>query len=117
MASKLTGGANAAEKRKKRVIDIGGVKIGGNNRIAIQSMCNTKTEDIEATVNQVLQLEALGCDIIRLAVPSVEAARAISEIKKRVNIPIVADIHDIDSGVISEHSESSRTFMPKHIKL
>ncbi len=93
MASKLTGGANAAEKRKKRVIDIGGVKIGGNNRIAIQSMCNTKTEDIEATVNQVLQLEALGCDIIRLAVPSVEAARAISEIKKRVNIPIVADIH------------------------
>ncbi len=80
-------------RNNTKVIDIGGVKIGGDYPIAIQSMCNTKTEDVEATVAQILALEAVGCEIIRVAVPTMEAALAISEIKKRIHIPLVADIH------------------------
>ncbi len=76
-----------------KVIDIGGVKIGGGMPIAIQSMTNTKTEDVEGTVEQILELEAAGCDIIRVAVPTMEAAQAIAEIKKQIHIPLVADIH------------------------
>lgn len=76
-----------------REIQIGNVKIGGGNPIAIQSMTNTKTQDVEATVAQILKLEALGCQIIRCTVPDFEAARALSEIKKRIHIPLVADIH------------------------
>ena len=67
-------------------------KVGGNP-VAIQSMTNTKTEDVEATVAQILALEAAGCDIIRCAVPTMEAAEALTEIKKRIHIPLVADIH------------------------
>lgn len=76
-----------------REIAIGKVKIGGANPIAIQSMTNTKTENIEATVAQILELEQAGCDIIRCAVPTMEAAEAITAIKKRIHIPLVADIH------------------------
>lgn len=76
-----------------REIQIGNVKIGGGNPIAIQSMTNTKTQDVEATVAQILKLEALGCQIIRCTVPDFEAARALAEIKKRIHIPLVADIH------------------------
>ena len=76
-----------------KVIQIGTVKIGGGNPVAIQSMTNTKTEDVEATVQQILALEAAGCQIIRCAVPTMEAAEAIREIKKRIHIPLVADIH------------------------
>ena len=76
-----------------KVIQIGTVKIGGGNPVAIQSMTNTKTEDVEATVQQILALEAAGCQIIRCAVPTMEAAEAIREIKKRIYIPLVADIH------------------------
>ncbi|WP_026835674.1 flavodoxin-dependent (E)-4-hydroxy-3-methylbut-2-enyl-diphosphate synthase [Eubacterium xylanophilum] len=76
-----------------REIAIGNVKIGGDNPIAIQSMTNTKTEDVKATVEQINRLAAAGCDIIRVAVPTMEAAKAISEIKKQINIPLVADIH------------------------
>lgn len=76
-----------------KVIQIGTVKIGGGNPVAIQSMTNTKTEDVEATVQQILVLEAAGCQIIRCAVPTMEAAEAIREIKKRIYIPLVADIH------------------------
>lgn len=76
-----------------REIQIGTVKIGGGNPIAIQSMTNTRTEDIEATVAQILALEAVGCDIIRCAVPTMEAAEAFKEIKKQIHIPLVADIH------------------------
>lgn len=75
------------------MIDIGGVKIGGENPIAIQSMCNTKTEDVAATVQQIQGLEEAGCEIIRVAVPTMEAAGAIREIKKQIHIPLVADIH------------------------
>ena len=78
---------------KTKVIQIGNRKIGGGNPILIQSMTNTRTEDVEATVAQILRLEAAGCEIIRSTVPTIEAAKAIGEIKKRIHIPIVADIH------------------------
>ena len=76
-----------------KVIQIGGRKIGGGNPIAIQSMTNTKTEDVKATVEQILRLEKAGCEIIRCTVPTLEAAAAIREIKKQIHIPLVADIH------------------------
>lgn len=76
-----------------RVIRIGDRGIGGGNPVLIQSMCNTKTQDVEATVNQISALTAAGCDIIRVAVPDMEAAEAVKEIKKRITIPLVADIH------------------------
>ena len=72
---------------------MGGRPIGGGNPILIQSMCNTKTEDVRATVEQILRLERAGCEIIRVAVPTREAAEAIREIKKEIHIPLVADIH------------------------
>ena len=74
-------------------VNIGGVRIGGGNRIAIQSMCNTKTADVEATVEQIARLEDAGCEIIRVAVPDNDAAKALSAIKSRIHIPLVADIH------------------------
>ena len=74
-------------------VRIGNRVIGGGNPILIQSMTNTKTEDVEATVAQILELEAAGCDIIRSTVPTLEAAKALGEIKKRIHFPIVADIH------------------------
>ena len=67
--------------------------LGGNNPIRVQSMCNTDTKDVEATVKQILELEKKGCEIIRVAVPGMEAAKAIGAIKKKINIPLVADIH------------------------
>lgn len=76
-----------------RIVRIGNRCIGGGNKIAIQSMTNTKTEDVEATVAQILALEKAGCEIIRCTVPTLEAAAAISEIKKQIHIPLVADIH------------------------
>lgn len=80
-------------RENTKVIRIGNKKIGGGNPVLIQSMCNTKTEDVAATVDQILKLEAAGCDIIRVAVPTMEAAAAIRQIKKQIHIPIVADIH------------------------
>lgn len=76
-----------------KTIRIGDRVIGGGNPILIQSMCNTKTEDVTATVAQILKLEQAGCDIIRVAVPTLEAAAALKEIKKQIHIPLVADIH------------------------
>ena len=76
-----------------KVIQIGDRKIGGGNPITIQSMTNTKTEDVKATVEQILRLERAGCEIIRCTVPTLEAAAAIREIKKQIHIPLVADIH------------------------
>lgn len=76
-----------------KVVKIGDRIIGGNNPILIQSMTNTKTEDITATVQQINELTELGCDIIRCAVPTMEAAEALKEIKKQIRIPLVADIH------------------------
>ena len=74
-------------------IQVGGVTVGGGAPVAIQSMCNTPTEDVERTVRQIVSLEEAGCEIIRVAVPDREAALAIGEIKKRIHIPLVADIH------------------------
>ncbi len=76
-----------------RKIRIGERVIGGGNPVLIQSMTNTKTEDVEATVGQILALERAGCEIIRCAVPTMEAAEALREIKKQIHIPLVADIH------------------------
>ena len=76
-----------------KVIKIGDRVIGGGNPILIQSMTNTKTEDVEATVAQILRLEEAGCEIIRCTVPTMEAALALQEIKKQIHIPLVADIH------------------------
>ncbi len=80
-------------REKTKEIKIGNVWIGGKHPIAIQSMTNTKTEDIEATVAQIHKLESAGCEIIRCAVPTMEAAEALKEIKKQIHIPLVADIH------------------------
>lgn len=80
-------------RKQTKEIHIGNRVIGGGNPILIQSMCNTKTEDVEATVAQILELEQAGCDIIRVAVPTMEAAAALKAIKRRIHIPLVADIH------------------------
>ena len=80
-------------REKTKIIKIGDRYIGGENPILIQSMTNTKTEDVEATVAQILALEKAGCEIIRCTVPTLEAAKALAEIKKRIHIPLVADIH------------------------
>ena len=76
-----------------KVVKIGDRVIGGGNPILIQSMTNTRTEDVEATVSQIRRLTAAGCEIIRCTVPTMEAALALKEIKKQISIPLVADIH------------------------
>ncbi|MBP3678238.1 MAG: flavodoxin-dependent (E)-4-hydroxy-3-methylbut-2-enyl-diphosphate synthase [Agathobacter sp.] len=81
------------EKRLTKEVHIGNRVIGGANPILIQSMTNTKTEDVAATVAQIQKLTKAGCDIIRCAVPTMEAAKALAEIKKQIEIPVVADIH------------------------
>lgn len=81
------------ERKDTKVVKIGDRIIGGKNPILIQSMTNTKTEDVKATVEQINRLAAAGCDIIRCAVPTMETAEALTEIKKQIAIPLVADIH------------------------
>ncbi len=81
------------DRTKTRVVKIGNCCIGGNYPVAIQSMCTTPTEDTGATVRQILDLERAGCDIVRVAVPTMEAARALGTIKDQIHIPLVADIH------------------------
>ena len=80
-------------RKQKRIVNIGGVKIGGDNPVAIQSMCNTDTRDVKSTVNQIHELENAGCEIIRVAVPDMVAAKAVADIKKQIHIPLVVDIH------------------------
>lgn len=80
-------------RKQKRIVNIGGVKIGGDNPVAIQSMCNTDTRDVKATVNQIHELENADCEIIRVAVPDMVAAKAVADIKKQIHIPLVVDIH------------------------
>lgn len=81
------------ERKLTKTVQIGNRVIGGGSPVLIQSMTNTKTEDAEATAAQILKLEAAGCDIIRCSVPTMEAAAALGDIKKKVHIPVVADIH------------------------
>lgn len=80
-------------RNSTKIIKIGNKVIGGGNKILIQSMTNTKTEDVKKTIEQIKVLEETGCDIIRVAVPTIQAAKALSSIKKSINIPLVADIH------------------------
>lgn len=80
-------------RRSSKQIQIGDVKIGGDAPISVQSMCNTDTRDVEATVSQIKQLQEAGCELVRLAVLNKDAAAAIKEIKKQVTIPLIADIH------------------------
>lgn len=76
-----------------RKINVGGIDIGGGAAVSVQSMCNTKTWDVEATVAQIRAMKAAGCDIVRIAIPDMKSACAVSEIKERVDMPLVADIH------------------------
>ena len=80
-------------ERKTRVVKVGNLKIGGNNPIIIQSMTNTNSADVESTVRQINELEKTGCQLVRMTINNIKAAEAIKEIKKRVNLPLVADIH------------------------
>ena len=80
-------------RNETRKIMVGNVQIGGQNKVVIQSMCNTKTKDVDETVKQILELEKAGCEIIRVACLDMKDAKAIKQIKERINIPIVADIH------------------------
>ncbi len=81
------------KRNDTKMIHVGGVAVGGANPVTVQSMCNTKTQDVEGTLHQISAMAAAGCDIVRLAVPNMEAARAISSIRERSPLPIVADIH------------------------
>lgn len=81
------------ERKITRAVNVGGVQIGGGAGVSIQSMCNTDTRDAAATANQILRLEEAGCEMIRVAVPDMEAAEAIAKIKSMIHIPLVADIH------------------------
>ncbi|WP_027702205.1 flavodoxin-dependent (E)-4-hydroxy-3-methylbut-2-enyl-diphosphate synthase [Metaclostridioides mangenotii] len=80
-------------RKKTREVSVGNVKIGGDNPISVQSMTNTDTRDAKATIEQIKRLEEAGCDLVRVAVPDMVAAKAIGEIKSKVSIPVIADIH------------------------
>lgn len=81
------------KKYISKIVKVGPLKLGGNNPVRVQSMCDTDTRDVKATVKQILALEKIGCEIIRVAVPDMAAAKAIGRIKKQIHIPLVADIH------------------------
>jgi len=81
------------KRKETRKVKVGDIYIGGDSRITVQSMTNTDTRDVSSTVEQILRLEESGCDIVRCAVPDMEAAEAIKEIVKQIHIPLVADIH------------------------
>ena len=83
----------AIQRKKTRHIMLGRLKIGGGAPVAVQSMCNTDTRDVEATLGQIARLEKIGCEVVRLAVPDDEAAKALARIRKGTNLPLVADIH------------------------
>lgn len=93
------------DRTKTRKIMVGNVQIGGQNKVVIQSMCNTKTKDTESTVKQILDLEKVGCEIVRVACLDIEDAKAIKQIKEKIHIPIVADIH-FDYRIALEAIES-----------
>ena len=89
----MAGMTNIMNKYKSKVVKVGPYKLGENNPVRVQSMTNTDTRDVSATVKQVLELEKAGCELVRVAVPDMKAAKAIGNIKKRIHIPLVADIH------------------------
>lgn len=89
----LSGDIMTIHRKNTKKVYVGGVEIGGNDRVAIQSMTTTKTQDVEATIRQIKELEKAGCELVRVAVLDETDARAIKEIKKGISIPLVADIH------------------------
>ena len=84
---------NAHKKKKTRPVFLGGVQVGGNAPVAVQSMTSTDTRNVRATVRQIRKLEEAGCEIVRVAVPDKVAAAALSDIKRQIAIPLIADIH------------------------
>ncbi len=80
-------------RKKTRVIYVGEVPIGGGNPIVVQSMTKTDTANVQSTIKQIKSLKEAGCEVIRLAVPDIDAAKALGKIKKSINIPMIADIH------------------------
>ena len=80
-------------RKRTREVSLGNIKIGGNNPIAVQSMTTTDTRDLKKTIEQIKRLEEAGCDVVRVAVPDMIAAECLGEIKRGINIPLVADIH------------------------
>ncbi|HIM92035.1 MAG TPA: 4-hydroxy-3-methylbut-2-en-1-yl diphosphate synthase, partial [Dehalococcoidia bacterium] len=80
-------------RRVTKPLYVGDVKIGGDAPISVQSMTKTDTRDVAATVRQIREMEEAGCEIVRSAVPDMEAAKALKEIKRQINIPLIADIH------------------------
>ena len=80
-------------RRIAKVVNVGNVKIGGNEKISIQSMLNAPSYDVEGNVEQALKLKKVGCDIIRVAIPDIESVNLILKIKEKVDVPLVADIH------------------------
>lgn len=111
-------------RKETKVISVGNVKIGGNNPIVVQSMTNTKTHDVVNTVKQINSLVQAGCDIVRVAVPGMEDAEAIAEIKKQITIPLIADIHfdyrlaleAIESGVDGLRLNPGNIGKKEHVK-
>lgn len=81
------------KRKKTREVKVGNVKIGGNAPITVQSMCNTLTKDVDATVKQIHSLESVNCELVRIAIPDMSSAKCVKKIKKQINIPLVADIH------------------------
>ena len=108
----------------RRVVNVGGIKIGGDNPVAVQSMTNTDTRDVDATVRQIEQLQKAGCEIVRVAVPDDDAARALPQIKRRIDLPLVADIHfdhhlalaSIEAGVDKLRLNPGNITDPKRIE-
>ncbi len=100
-----------AERQKTKIIEIGNRKIGGNFPVLVQSMTDTKTSNIKATVKQIKELEEVGCEIVRIGIPDLKSAKALSVIKKKISIPLVADIHfsaDLAQGAINQGVDKIR---------
>ena len=96
-------------RRYSRKIPVGNIAIGGNAPISVQSMAKTQTSNIDATVKQIKQLERVGCDIVRVAVPDEQSAHALAEIKKQIHIPLVADVHfDYRLAILSIHAGADK---------
>jgi len=111
------------KRRASKVVRVGGVEIGGAGPIVVQSMTKTDTRDVKATVRQIRQLEECGCEIVRVAVPAIDAAKAIVDIKKKTSIPVIADIHfdyrlaleSLKSGVDGLRLNPGNISDPEHI--
>ena len=112
-------------RRPTKPVQIGNVTVGGDAPIVVQSMAKTDTRDVMSTVNQIRELEDYGCELVRVAVPDMEAARAISAIKRDISLPLIADIHfdyrlalaSLDSGVDGLRLNPGNIGDPERLKL